>query len=131
MRALWKLPPVPAVLEAALEGLVAVDQWLLERGLVPRLYESGTLYRWILPGTGWDHAGIVLLRGHGDCKDVSAWRIAEQRLAGVAAWPHVIHTGGRNYHVQVRYGDGAIEDPSLELLRAERSRHARHARTSR
>jgi hypothetical protein len=128
MRALWHLPPVPAVLERALEGLVAIDEWLLQRGLVPRLYASGVKYRWKLPGNGWDHAAIVAARGSGDCKDVSAWRVAEQRLAGLDAWPHIIHTGGRNYHVQVRYADGRIEDPSAVLLRAEKGQHANRHR---
>lgn len=120
MRALWHLPPLPSVLERALEGLVAVDEWLLERGLVPTLYGSGVRYRWVRPGNGWDHAGIVLARGSGDCKDVGAWRVAELRLDGEDARPHIIHTGGTNYHVQVRRGDGRIEDPSAVLLQAER-----------
>lgn len=127
MRALWHLPAVPVVLERALEGLVAVDMWLLERGLVKPLYRSGVRYKWKLPGNGWDHAAIVQKRGWGDCKDVGAWRIAEQRLHGLDCEPHVIHTGGTNYHVQMRYADGTIEDPSRVLL-AMGARDANHSR---
>ena len=125
VRAEWLLPPVPAVLEQALEGLVGVDRWLLARGLVPPLYRSGVRYRWKLPGTGWDHAGIVVKRGSGDCKDVASWRVAELREQGVDARPYVVHTGGRNYHVVVRYPDGIIEDPSRVLIVGERRARAR------
>jgi hypothetical protein len=106
---------VPEVIERALAGLVGVDQWLIERGLVGALYDSGVRYRWELPGTGWDHAAILGARGTGDCKDLTAWRCAELQLAGVDAQPLIVRTGQRNYHALVRFPDGSTEDPSIIL----------------
>ena len=115
MRAVWTLPPVPEVFERALEGLIGVDTWLIERGLVGPLYASGVRYRWELPGTGWDHAGILQARGYGDCKDLTAWRCAELRLDGTDALPLIVQTGNHNYHALVRLPDGSTEDPSVLL----------------
>ncbi len=116
MRCVWDLPPVPRILECALEGLVSVNIALIEAGLVGSLYDSAVRYRWVKPGNGWDHALIVNARGWGDCKDVGAWRCAELRLAGVAAMPYVIKTGPHNYHVQLALPDGSVEDPSMTLI---------------
>jgi len=120
----WHLPAIPGVLERALVGLVAVDELLIERGVVPSLYESGVRYRWVKPGNGWDHAGIVYARGYGDCKDVGAWRCAELRLQGVDARCIVVQTGPANYHVQVQLPSGDVEDPSVTLLKLQGDPHA-------
>jgi len=57
----------------------------------------------------------VMRHRFGDCEDLSAWRVAELRLGGVRAIPWVVQSGNRLYHVQVRYPDGTIEDPSRRL----------------
>lgn len=105
------------------ECLVQLDMDFLRRarGRVPSLYASGVRYR----REGTPSAGPraerfqmipeVLRTRSGDCEDLSAWRVAELRLSGVRAIPWIIRTGARLYHVQVKYPDGRIEDPSKRL----------------
>jgi hypothetical protein len=55
-----------------------------------------------------------------DCKDLVAWRVAELRVRyGIMAKPTLLWktlpNGKQVYHVQVRYPDGTIEDPSVNL----------------
>ena len=88
----------------------------------PALYASGVRYRSeprppqglrrverfaLIPG--------VLRAGWGDCEDLAAWRVAKLRLRGVRAVPWIIQPRPKLFHVQVRYPDGTIEDPSRRL----------------
>lgn len=55
-----------------------------------------------------------------NCEDLSAWRCAELQVRqGIQAWPcftyRVRPGGGYLYHIQVRYPDGRVEDPSRTL----------------
>lgn len=106
-------------LDAALSGLQRLAEAEMEAsgGLVP-LYESGARYvreprgqeRWLPPSE-------VLLRGHGDCEDLAAYRAAELRLTGEddAAEARVVRSGPRTWHAVVLRGDGSWEDPSAVL----------------
>lgn len=88
---------------------------------VPPLYRSGVRYRREAPpaaGPRYERFQMIpeVLRNRaGDCEDLSAWRVAELRLSGVRAMPWIIRSGQRLFHVQVRYPDGRIEDPSRRL----------------
>lgn len=104
-------------------ALAITDVEILRSREMPALYESGVRYstesRRHAPEE-WCDAAVVLRRGWGDCEDLAAWRVAELRLAGVAAVPLVTwqlrRAGGRLFHVRVRYPDGQhIEDPSARL----------------
>lgn len=87
----------------------------------PPLYESGVVYR---EEKSDKHElfldiGEVIRQGHADCEDLSAWRIAELRLAGAYAIPHVIYYPTKSaipwgFHIQVATATG-IEDPSVIL----------------
>lgn len=61
----------------------------------------------------------VIENGGGDCDNISAWRVAELRNAGIQAMPYITWRrrgdGGMTYHALVRWPDGSSEDPSLIL----------------
>lgn len=89
----------------ALEAMIAVNKWHIERSLkraargkgvpVPPLYLSGVRYQEDPPGReDWRDCYTVLKRGKGDCDNLVAWRVAELRVAGIDAepvvkWQHV------------------------------------------
>ena len=103
------------------EALVKLNMIQMKRSRIPALYESGVRYsREAAPARGPRHerfqtAAQVLRNRKGDCEDLAAYRVAELRLRGIAARPWVIRASGRVFHVQVRYPDGRIEDPSARL----------------
>lgn len=107
-------------LRQALHGMVTVDRAQIRRGEVTGLYDSGVTYA-DEPGTERiQDALTTMVRGTGDCAHLCAWRVAELREAGEDAririkWFPVKWNGQRTYHVQVRRGDGTIEDPSKIL----------------
>ena len=111
------IPGSKAPLEAALEGLAAVDAQLLRQDRYPRLYESGVRYRCQDPGSKrWLTIPEVLQAGRGACKDLAAWRAAELRvLDGEPAKLRTYRTSPRSWHAVVERGDGSIEDPSRLL----------------
>jgi hypothetical protein len=116
--------PLPALL-AAVEGLCGINFVLLGclRGQVPRLYESGIVYR--EPGKKqWFNVADLYDEGFGDCKDLVACRVAELRYFDAElAMPHVYLTRReRRYHAVVKRADGSIEDPSAIVLEVERER---------
>lgn len=114
-----------AALVVLLQALAEVDRLeLIANPRIPRLYRS--LVRWRdadgeFNGKAEEFTTIepLLARGHGDCKDLSAWRVAELRyhdgeVAGFVLTPFE-HKKGRTYHIRVRRADGSIEDPSQLL----------------
>lgn len=117
MRVALNVPADPAALRAATMGLVALNRVIMRRRPLPPLYRSGVRYR--IEGVGnenWNTADVVFRKGIGDCEDLAAWRVAELQLAGeLGAMPHIIKTGFKRYHAQVRRADGRIEDPSRVL----------------
>jgi len=125
-----------------LAGIVRQNRWLMHRNpRIPPLYQSGVKFRlepWATQVQHFANCLEVLDRGWGDCKMLSAYRLAE--LAENAATPEIgaryglkiywrihdrdpLHDGlganGRGemriFHVQVRHPNGAIEDPSRML----------------
>lgn len=111
-------------LRLALAGLTAMNQSLMARVRVPLLYASGVRYRRESPDV-WSTADLVLMRGFGDCEDLSAWRAAELRQAGEQAYADVRHIGGHQWHAYVVRGDGTAEDPSAALGMRRRRRKRR------
>ena len=91
---------------------------------VPLLYESGVRYReepWNAQGARVEEFAdipTILGRKWGDCDDLAPYRIAELRAQGEPAKVRItwkMLPGGRLFHVVVRRGNGAIEDPSRIL----------------
>lgn len=116
MRIVLDVPADPSLLRAATMGLVALNRKILQRQPLPLLYRSGV--RYATEGMGeeqWRTADQVYQSGIGDCEDLTAWRVAELQLAGVAAMPDIVRTGFRRYHARVRLPNGRIEDPSRKL----------------
>lgn len=85
----------------------------------PPLYRSGVVYQAEPEGVEeFRDIPAVLELGAHDCASLCAWRVAELRRAGERAafrliWFRV--PDGRMFHVQVRRGNGTIEDPSALL----------------
>lgn len=136
-----------APLQIVLEGLTNVNQWHITRALrasrkgqgfpIPPLYMSGVRYQEDPPGhEDWRDVFGVLKRGVGDCDQLTAWRVAELRVAGIPAEPvlkwqwipreAMIASGyparllrGQPgvwlVHCLVRFPDGETEDPSKIL----------------
>lgn len=95
--------------------------WLETNPQAPMLYDSGVRYRPEKSTEAWLDIPHILKARFGDCEDLASWRVAELRVRGVKAKPFLKwynRPQGQNitlYHVQVRYPDGRIEDPSKEL----------------
>jgi len=82
----------------ALQVMICVNEWHIRRALrraqkgrgvpIPPLYQSGVRYREDPPGQeNWKDCLAVLQDGHGDCDRLVGWRVAELRIAGIAAEP--------------------------------------------
>ena len=109
----------PEALLALLDALTRVDVAQLERHPnTPPLYRSGVRYE-REGGEVFSDILTTLRRGWGDCEDLACWRVAELRRAGeTRARPHVTlgqEAGHPLFHIRVRRGNGAIEDPSALL----------------
>ena len=90
---------------------------------LPLLYKSGIMYRrepWAGRFEEFADIPTVLKRKWGDCDDLSAWRVAELQEQGESAdfriyWRPRKPGKPITMHVEVRRGDGSIEDPSRLL----------------
>jgi hypothetical protein len=125
MEATFNLPGDPELLEAALEGLVQVNQILIERGDVPAdPRDAGVRYQRESTGLEeWNDATLVLKNGWGDCEDLAAWEVARMRSEGDdGAMLRIIEPGrpGR-FHAVAETGDGEMVDVCLELGMGRRS----------
>jgi hypothetical protein len=128
-----EVPPVPEAIEAAVEGLVRLNEWFFrtaaEAGVeAPGLYESGIVYRREEPGTEWwetaaDALGVVENRA-GDCEDLAAYRAAELRVFedDPEAAVRIVRTRRGTFHAIVQHGDGTFEDPSRICVALEYQR---------
>lgn len=114
----------PGGLRAALEALTALDRvYLRSHPRTPELYASGVRYLRDADARDqgrplselWLTVPDVIQAGGADCKCLAAWRVSELRELGEDASPHVLRVGPSLWHVQVRRGDGTIEDPSALL----------------
>lgn len=110
------IPTSAVMYEAALAGLVSLDEQILSSVDYPPIYQSGVVYRREARDV-WRHAADVFRSGWGDCEDVSAIRVAQLHLSGEDPDAHVyVYRSARNrYHAVVGRGDGSIEDPSYIL----------------
>ncbi len=111
------VPASRGTLNAALEGLVGVNECILRRWEYPRLYESGVRYEREQQGRErWRRVDEAMAAGVGDCADLAAWRAAELRVRrGEPARAIVYRSGKRRFHAVVQRADGSIEDPSRAL----------------
>ncbi len=106
-----------ALNEAAVEGLALVNAVLLRYYPVRPLYEIRPFYKL---GTveRWKDLGAVLKDGWGDCKDFTAWRLAELRKAGYQARAKsIVERQSKRllFHTFIEYPNGYVEDPAKEL----------------
>lgn len=105
-------------LQALLEALVAVDRVYIRRygRNVPALYNSGVRYG---RTQVWDSIPDLITRRYGDCKSLSAMRVAELREKKQDAKPvfrFMVNprSGQKDFHILVQTG-AKFEDPSRIL----------------
>lgn len=106
------------VLDASLEAVTRLNESMIEDGL-PTFREAKNQVRWKPEPPGgehFDHAGLVLGRGWGDCDDLAPWHAASLRVTGKdpGARAVVQRSGPKKWHAVVRRSNGRIEDPSKE-----------------
>lgn len=121
MKASWSLSLEKLTTEAQvsvvgelLECLAAINAVHLRVSPTP-LYEARVRY---VRSEPWLDLLAVIAKGGGDCKDLSAWRVAELREAGEDARFHVLartKQGEPRFHVQVVRASGVVEDPGAFL----------------
>jgi transglutaminase-like putative cysteine protease len=102
---------------AAVMGLALVDSVILEYYHVPSLYRFAPRYV-VEPVERWKDIATVLKDKTGDCKDFTAWRLAELWRSGIGARAEsIVQRSGRDmmFHTYVRYDDGKVEDPARLL----------------
>ena len=115
-----------AALEVCALAEVAISEARreLRTGAVPFLYQSGVRFVEQNPNACcFRPPSEVLARKGGDCKQLTTWRIAELREAGIDAKPRVIWleaTDGKGVkgfiaHMLLRLPDSNLEDPSVNL----------------
>jgi hypothetical protein len=104
------------VLEYNLEFLIGQNRLFLQFHRVPELYRSGVKYeRTVI----WDSIPALYARQGGDCKSLTAARIAELRQRGIKVRPVFRwvknDAGDDDYHILVLHENGSFEDPSKVL----------------
>jgi hypothetical protein len=106
-----------ALNEAAVEGLSLVDSVLLDYYPILPLYHIRPEYK-IGASEQWKDIGSILRDGWGDCKDFTAWRLAELRKRGLRARAKSTVERQRKrllFHTFIAYPDGTTEDPARIL----------------
>ena len=104
-----------------LKNIVRVNQAQIRSGQVGRLYSGRIRYKTEpKDADSFVDASTVWRRGFGDCAHLAAFRVAELQERGERArlrvkWGRKRQGKPRPFHVQVRRGDGSIEDPSARL----------------
>lgn len=109
----------PEILNAGLYVNQLVNEQLRKSRQTPPITDaikSGAVH-WSPEPPGeerFDHGGMVLGRGWGDCDDLAPWRAADLRTSGEdpGARSEVIPSGPKMWHAIVKRSDGTIEDPS-------------------
>lgn len=115
------------ILHMLVEALAYInEQWLEENPGTPSMYSVAPNYQLKMRPLQidlWADIPTVMAQGGGDCKDFSAWRIAELRRAGQAmVFPEIRYLPQQMpngevahvWHVLVRQG-AKTEDPSRLL----------------
>ncbi len=111
------------VLRILLDGLIAINTAYLAMHPVPELYRSGVRYG---RTTWWEPIPALYPRRYGDCKSLSAVKIAEYRRKGFRAEPVFRFVdnadGSTDYHILVltnaineHVNAEGFEDPSKVL----------------
>jgi hypothetical protein len=127
--AVMLLPADAEEISAAAEGTIARNlRYLRQHPTTPHPYAAGlgsVRYHFEWPGAHWWTIPEVLVARWGDCKDLSCWLIAHQRVHGgeyirVAdgvRFPRliVVPTGPLTLHAIVEHACGCREDPSIQL----------------
>lgn len=102
-------------LKALLYGLAEANGIYMQCGCFPELYSSGVFYK---RTKVWDSIIGLINRGYGDCKTLTAVRLAEMWRTGYHAVPNFRwerrENGGKNYHILIDSELG-YEDPSKIL----------------
>jgi hypothetical protein len=108
-------------LKALLDCLIACNLSYLRHHAAPKLYEAKIVYG---RTQEWERIPDVIARGYGDCKSLSAWRIAElvhNRVYGgqipkpVFRWSIRPGTTIKDFHILIQRPDGEWECPSRVL----------------
>jgi len=104
-------------LETLLAALCALDRiWLQDFGHnTPGLYDTPVFYARTMV---WDTIPALYARGFGDCKSLSACRVAELREDGIWCRPVFRFKGDPSatmFHILLMLPDGSWEDPSAAL----------------
>ncbi len=110
-------------LQPLLEALICINRLYIRRykGQVPPLYKTGVRYG---RTQVWDSIPDLITRRFGDCKSLTAMRIAELRESGEEDAMPVFrfgvnpHTGMKDFHILVQRGakgNSVAEDPSRKL----------------
>ena len=88
-----------------LEGLTRCNVAMMRSRKVPRLYESGIRYELEPETEDWKDCVALLRDLRGDCEDLTCYRTAELRVAGIRAEPWVswrkTGNGAWIYHMRV------------------------------
>lgn len=106
----------PSQLAAMLAGMQVAGTLDMERAKLPRLYDSGIVYRRERPmQEHWKLPSQTFADGYGDCEDLAVYRAAELALSGENARVVLLRAKPRLWHVAVQRANGTIEDPSKIL----------------
>jgi len=117
--------PRRALIEAALEGLVAANQVLIRHGIVPASpFDANVVYKLEPPGEeDWKLAWNVIRDGWGDCEDLNGWECAGIReTSDPGARVRVVRTGVNKLHCIGQLSDGSYFDvcPALGMRPKDR-----------
>jgi hypothetical protein len=107
------------ILDAALEGVTRLNEALIRSGNVPPYDQTKEGLQWQPEPPGqehFDHAGIVVDRGWGDCDDLAPYKAASDRVTGKDPGAHAVvkRSGPKRWHAIVEHTDRSTSDPSLE-----------------
>jgi hypothetical protein len=107
------------ILDASLEAVTRLNEALIKSGKIPTFRSAVDRVRWQPEPPGqehFDHGGIVLGRGWGDCDDLGPWHAASLRATGEdrGARSVVKRSGPKRWHAVVERSNGTIDDPSRE-----------------
>jgi hypothetical protein len=109
---------------ATVTGLALVNRVILDYYNLPPLYQMGMRYhvpKEVESGRSreqWKDIATLLKDRWGDCKDFTAWRLAELWKAGKQAYAESrVYREGKSllFHTYIRFPDGSTEDPARTL----------------
>ena len=104
--------------QAQVEALALINEVLLEWYDIPSIYELKPRY-FNDKVERWRDIGGVLKDMKGNCKDLTAWRLAELRKRGVGCHAESIverlSKRKLRFHTYVRLDNGGFEDPAKRL----------------